>query len=104
MTQLFSKADLKALSSIVAVMLMLTVVPSAGGAVVLRGPSQPQFTFNVCQPIQASNCLSNTVLARPGENLQQSVLLSFRSLTLAPTARTVERDVPPDTPPPKRLA
>jgi hypothetical protein len=99
----FSKADLKALCSIVAVALLLSTVPFAGGVVVVSVPSQPQFTVNVCQPTQASNCVSDTALARPAVNLPQSVLFSSSSLTVQPTARTLELNVPPETPPPKRV-
>jgi len=101
MGQLFSKADLRVLSSIVAVLLLLGSFPFGGGVVVLSGLSQPQFTVNVCQPIQASNCVSNTALARPAVNLPQSVLFSLSSLTVRPTGRILELNVPPDTPPPK---
>jgi hypothetical protein len=102
MRRLFSKTDLKALSSIVALLLLLSSVPSAGGVVVIPGPSQPQFTVNVCQPTQAFSCTSSTPLARPGVNALQFVLFSKNFLTVKPTAPTVERNVPPDTPPPKR--
>lgn len=102
MWRLFSNADLKALSSIVALLLLLSSIPSAGGIVVIPSPDQPQFTVNICQPTQAFNCTSNTPLARPTANAPQFALCSLISLTVKATARTVERDVPPDTPPPKR--
>jgi len=102
MRRLFSNTDLKALSSIVALLLLLSRTTFAGGVVVIAGPGQPQFTVNICQPTQAFNCTSNTPLARPATNAPRFALLSLISLTVKATARTVELAVPPDTPPPKR--
>jgi len=102
MRRLFSKTDLKALSSIVALLLLLSCVPSAGGIVVLPSPSQPQFTVNICQPTQAFSCISSTPLARPAVNALRFALFSRNFPTVKLTPLAVERNVPPDTPPPKR--
>ncbi len=104
MRQLLSTADLKAFSLIVGVVLLLSSAPLTSGVVLVSGPSQPEFTVNICQPVQAFNCASNILLARPAVNAPQFVLFSLSSLTLKAPARIVERDVPPDTPPPKSLA
>ncbi len=104
MRRLFSNTDLKALSSIVALLLLLSTTTFVGGVVVIPGTGQPQFVVNICQPTQAFSCTSSIPLARPAVSASQFVLFSKSFLTLQPEARTVERDVPPDTPPPKRLA
>ena len=74
MRQLFSKADLRHLSLLVAIVLLLASVPSTAGFVVLSGPSQPEFTVNICQPIQMFDRVSNTLLARPATVLPEFVL------------------------------
>lgn len=104
MSRLFAKADLKTLSSVVAVVLLLSSIPLSSGVVIVSGPSHPEFTVNICQRTQAFNCASQTLLARPAVNAPEFVLLPSTSLTVKPTGQTVARDVPPDTPPPERLA
>jgi hypothetical protein len=103
MRQLFSKGELRTLSSVLAVVLLLISVPLSGGIVLVSGPSQPELTINVCQPIQAFDRVSNTSLARPAVNVPQFVLSFLDSLTAEAITVVSERNVAPDTPPPKRL-
>ena len=103
MTQLFSKAELRILSSVLAVVLLLLSIPLTGGIVLVSGPSQPELTINVCQPIQAFDRVSNTSFARPAVNVPQFVLSFLGSLTAEAITVVSERNVAPDTPPPKRL-
>ena len=53
MRQLFSKAEPQTLSSVLAIVLLLSSIPLTGGIVLVSGPTQPEFTINICQPIQA---------------------------------------------------
>jgi len=85
-------------------MLLLSSAPLTNGVVVAAGSSQPEFTLNICQPVQTFTCPSTIVLARPAGIALQFVLLSSGSMTFKPPARILERDLSPDTPPPKRLA
>jgi hypothetical protein len=103
MLRVFSKADLTAVSSMLALMLLLSSVPLNSGVVLVTGPNHPQLTLNICRPIQDCSCASNNLLARPAVNAPQFVLTSMTSLAATPAARLVERAVPPDTPPPKYL-
>jgi hypothetical protein len=103
MRQLFSKAEPHTLSSVLAVVLLLSSIPLTSGVVLVSGPSQPQFTINICQPIQAFYQVPNTSLARPAVKLPQFVLSFLGSLTVKAVAVVSERNVAPDTPPPKRL-
>ena len=73
MRQLFSKAELRDLSLLVAIVLLLAGIPSTAGFVVVSGPSQPEFTVNICQPIQMFDRVSNTLLARPATVLPEFV-------------------------------
>ena len=102
MRQLFSKADLRHLSLIVAIVLLLASVPSTAGFVVVSGPSQPELTVNICQPIQMFDRVSNTLLARPATVLPEFVLRDLGSAAVKETVRLVDCKVAPDTPPPKR--
>ncbi len=102
MRRLFSKADLRDLSLIVAIVMLLTSVPSNPGFVVVSGPSRPELTVNICQPIQMLDRVSNTLLARPATVLPEFSLRALGSTAVKETVRLVDGKVAPDTPPPKR--
>lgn len=103
MSQLFSKADLRDLSLIVAIVLLLASVPSTAGFVIVCGSSQPELTVNICQPIQMFDRVSNTLFARPATVLPEFVLRDLGSTAVEETVGLVDCRVAPDTPPPKRL-
>jgi hypothetical protein len=102
MRRLFSKEILRQLSLVVAVVLLLASGPSTAGIVVLSGPSQPQFTINICQPIQTFDRVSNILLARPATVLPEFVLHDLGSPAIRTTPQLVDCKIDPDTPPPKR--
>jgi hypothetical protein len=102
MKRLFSKATLQHLSLAVAVVLLLASVPSTAGLVIASGPSQPEFTINICQPIQMFDRVSNTLLARPAIVLPEFVLHDLGSPAVKEISQLVDCKVDPDTPPPKR--
>jgi hypothetical protein len=103
MKQLFSKADVQVLCSVLAVLLLLNTLPLGYGAVIVSSPNQPQFATDICSPIQILVQASNTLLARPATNSPRFNL--FFTGPLAPNLVTllVERSVTPETPPPKQL-
>jgi hypothetical protein len=101
MRQLFSKADLRHLSLAVAIVLLLAGVPSTAGFVVVAGSTQPEFTINICQPIQTFDRVSNTLLARPALVLPEFVLRDLGSTTVRETPQLADCKFAPDTPPPK---
>ncbi|HVB81026.1 MAG TPA: hypothetical protein VNE82_13900 [Candidatus Binataceae bacterium] len=98
---MFSKADLRHLSLVVAVVLLVAGIPSAAGFVVVAGPSRPELTINICQPIQTFDCVSNAPLARPATVLPEFVLRDLGSTVARETVRLVDYKVAPDTRPPK---
>jgi len=102
MRQLFSKADLRDLSLVVAIVMLLASVPTTGGVVVVAGPSHPELTINICQPIQMFDRVSNTLLARPATVLPEFILRDLGSTAVKKAVRPVDFKVAPDTPPPKR--
>ena len=103
MRQLFSKADVRDLSLIVAIVMLLASVPANPGLVV-SGPSRPELTINICQPIQMLDRVSNPLLARPATVLPEFVLRALGSTAVKKAVRLVDVKVAPDTPPPKRPA
>ncbi|HEY6417670.1 MAG TPA: hypothetical protein VIX59_01600 [Candidatus Binataceae bacterium] len=98
----FSKTDLRDLSLILAIVLLLAGAPSTAGFVVVSGTSRPQLTINLCQPIQMFDRVSNTLLARPAAVLSEFVLRDFGASVAKQVVRLIELKVAPDTPPPKR--
>ncbi len=101
MRQLFSKADLRDLSLVVAIVLLLASATSTAGFVVVSGTSYPELTINICQPIQMFDRVSNTLLARPAPVLPEFVLRDLGSTTPKQMLRLVDCKSAPETPPPK---
>jgi len=101
MRQLFSQGDLRALSSILAVALFLANAPMSVGVVIIGGPSHPEFTVDICHPIQPLELEPGILLARPAPPVLESMLCDLGSLPAARSVRLVELHVAPDTPPPQ---
>ena len=102
MRQLFSKADLRDLSLIMAIVVLLASVPSSAGLVVVSGPSRPELTINICHPIQMLDRVSNTSLARPAAVLPEFIVRHLGSIAPKETVRLADCKAAPDTPPPKQ--
>jgi len=102
MTHLFSRTELRDLSLVVAIVMLLASVPSTAGFAVVSGPSHPELTINICQPLQMFDRVSNTLLARPAMFLPEFVLCDLGSTAVKEPLRLVDFKVAPDTPPPKR--
>jgi hypothetical protein len=104
MKQLFSKAKLRSISSVLAVVLLLSSIPLTSGVIIVSSTSQPEITINICQPIQGFDRVSSiTSVARPAMNLPQFSLSCLGSVRVKGFAPVSERNVAPDSPPPKRL-
>jgi len=84
-----------------AAVLLLASAPSTAGFIVASGPTHPEFTVNICQPIQAFDRMPNTLLARPATTLPEFVLRDLDSTAVREAVRLVDYRVAPDTPPPK---
>jgi hypothetical protein len=102
MKQLFSSAGLRRLSLMLSVVLLLASAAQVAGVVVVFGPSQPEFTVNICQPIQAFDRVSNTLLARPTMGLAEFGIFDLGSVAEKQAVRLVDCRIAPDTPPPRR--
>jgi hypothetical protein len=101
MGRMFSKSDLRDLSLILAIVMLLASFPSTPGFVVVSGPSHPELTVNICQPLQMFDRTSNTLLARRA-TIQPEFVLRDLGLTAPKMAgRPVDFRFAPDTPPPK---
>ena len=101
MRGLFSKADLRALSLILAIVLFLGGARSTAGFVIVSGPSHPELTVNICQPLQMFDQISNILLARPATVLPEFALFDLGSTTVTKSVQSIDFKVAPDTPPPK---
>ena len=102
MRRLFSKTELRDLSLIVAIVMLLASVPSTTGLVVVAGPSHSELTINICQPIQMFDRVSNSLLARAATVLPEFVLGDLGAAAVKETVRLADYKAAPDTPPPKR--
>jgi hypothetical protein len=103
MRQLFSKADLRSLSSVLALVILLGSSPLTAGVVLRTGPSHPEITANICQPLQSVIAVSGTVLARPANAKPESVLRNLGLATAYVAMHLIEYRATPDTPPPEPL-
>jgi|SRR5271156_1400291 len=103
MRHLFSKTDLRDLSSVLAIVMLLASFPSTAGFVVISGPSHPELAANICQPLQTFDLVSSVLLARPAAILPEFILRDLGSAVAKSEFRLVDSKVAPDTPPPKHL-
>jgi hypothetical protein len=101
MSQLFTKANLRDLSLLMAIVLLLASAPSTAGFVIVSGPSQPELTINICQPLQTFNLALNTLIAPQAPTVAEFVLCDMGSAMIGERARIVDHTEAPDTPPPK---
>lgn len=103
MTRSLSKTYLQAVSSILALVLLLSTIPFSSGVVIFSGQNGPEFTVNVCQPAQLFGHASNNLIARPSANVPRFILFLRGPLKAAPVTAVQEPHLPPETPPPKRF-
>jgi hypothetical protein len=104
MRQLFSKADLRTLSLILAMVMLLGSSPVIARVAVPSEPNQTEITINICricQPIQSLALVSGTELARPSNAMPDSVLFDLGLAPANVAMRLIDYRVAPDTPPPK---
>ena len=102
MRYFLSKLDLRDLSLILAIVMLLASVPSTAGLVVVAGPSQPEMSVNICQPLQMFDRVSNPLLARPATVLPEFVLHELGATAVKKPMQLADLKIAPDTPPPKR--
>ncbi len=103
MRGLFSKADFRALSLILAIVLFLGSAPSTSGFVIVSGPSHPELTVNICQPLKTFDLVSGVLFARPAAIPPEFILRDLGSAALMDAAQPIDLKIAPDTPPPKCL-
>jgi hypothetical protein len=101
MRQLFSKADLRSLSSVLAVVILLGSSPLTVGVAVRPARSHPEITADICRPIQSFDLVSTTLLARPADVKPEPLLRDLGPVATNVAMQLIEFRVAPDTPPPK---
>jgi len=102
MKPLFSKSDLRVLSSILAVFILSATIPLSVGIIVVSGSTHPELTADICHPIQSFDRVSNTLLARPAGAVPRFPLRDRSAIAVEAVAQLVDCREAPDTPPPKR--
>ncbi len=103
MRQLLSKLDVRYVSLILALVVLLAGLPLTSEFVLVSGPSHPEITVNICHPIQALDLVPVTLLARPAKNIPDQVLCDLGSTSASDVPPLTEFLAPPDTPPPKSI-
>jgi hypothetical protein len=101
MRRLFSKSELREISSVLTFVLLVASFPSTAGFVVVSGTDYPELTINICQPLQMFDRVSNTLLARPATVLPEFALRDLGSTSVNERLQLVDFKVAPETPPPK---
>ena len=105
MSQAFSKFELRTLSWLIAAMIFLGGLSLGSGVVIVAGPSHPELTVNICQPLQNFCPATSILLARPAPPSGSDLVLSdLGSIVVRVLTRTSAAPVRPDTPPPKPIA
>ena len=101
MRRIFSNRDLRLLSAVLAVVLLLASVPISAGVIVLAGPTHPELTVDICHPVQAFDLVRGVLLARPAAAVPESALCDVGSIAADAAPRSIELLIAPDSPPPK---
>ncbi|MFZ1888968.1 MAG: hypothetical protein WAU33_13110 [Candidatus Binataceae bacterium] len=103
MRYLLSKSDWRALSSMLALIVLLGSIPLSASVVIVSSPNQPELTVNICRPLQMFDRVSTTLLGRPAMHAPAFVLSLSGLVTIKPIVPIIECKVVPDTPPPEQF-
>jgi hypothetical protein len=101
--RLLSKSDLRTISSILAVVLLIASAPSTAGLALVAGPNHPELTVNVCRPIQSFDRAANILLARPAPIIIEHPIGKLVPVTAEAPVRIDDCISGPEPPPPKQL-
>jgi len=101
--RLFSKSDLRALSTILAIALLIAGAPSTAGVALFAGPNHPQLTIDLCHPVQSFDRAANILLARPAPITFEHVVGNLTTVAAEIPARIDDYISGPEPPPPKQL-
>jgi len=107
MGKLFSRANLRDLSLILAFAMLLAALPSFGPSLIVLPSGQPECAVDICHichPVQIFDRAPDAMLARPSVGLPEFALRDLGATAPKQAPRLVEFKTAPDTPPPKTLA
>ncbi len=99
-----SKADQGPLCLLLVVSLLIGSIPLTAGVVVVSDSTQPTFTINICQPLQAIVGVTSTPLARPLAEPPNFVLRESDRLLIGSLKPLTDLVITPESPPPKASA
>jgi hypothetical protein len=102
MHTLFSKAELRVLTVILSIGLLIGSIPI--GVIIVPGPTQPTFTLNVCQSPQMASGVTANPIARPAAGPPALLLCDHGKVPLRPPKIVVDLIITPESPPPKARA
>jgi len=100
MKRLF-KSDVRIVSAILAISVLLGSIPLSAGIVVTSYPKRPTFMLNICEPLQTGLTVSMTQIARPATSPPRLVFLEYGKLSTSPLSPLDDLSIAPESPPPK---
>jgi len=106
MTRVFSRANLRDLSLVLAFAMLLAALPSFGASVIVLPSGQPECSVDICHichPMLTFDRTPNTMLARPAVGLPGVTLRDFGSTAPKQAQQLVDFKIAPETPPPKTV-
>ena len=98
----FAKCRSRAMSAVLAAVILLGSVPALTGVCTVSGPAHPQVTLDVCHPLQAFNAVDKVFLAHPDTGNIPDPALDFQgTVPDHSTHKLIDLRFAPDPPPPK---
>ena len=98
-----AKRNLRGLSGILALCLLLSSFSVVTGLCIISGPEHPEISLDVCHPLQAPNIVTSVLIARPASELSEPFMYPQGTTFELPLAEVAEIVLTPDPPPPKAL-
>jgi len=98
-----SKSDVRIVSVLLAISVLLGSIPLSAGAIITSSPKEATFTLNICEPLQTGLTVSMTQIARPAASPPRLALLEQGKLSINPPRRLNDLSIAPESPPPKTI-
>jgi hypothetical protein len=99
-----SKAALRALSLVLVAGVLIGSIPLTASVIVVLSPTQPTFTLNICQPLQAIGAVPSNPIARPAAGSPVLILSEDGNVLAKSLQSLTDLIITPENPPPEPLA
>lgn len=83
------------------VAILLGSIPITVGVTIQAGATRPEFTVNICQPLQPAESIPSSPLARPAAALPRLFLIEHRPTSSIAQKLPPDLYLAPESPPPK---